>query len=526
VTARREFLKQTAMAAAVQPVAAAAQSVAAAAQSVVAAPQTNAVVIDPQPLFPISPYLYMQFMEPLGTTDSSVEAAWDYGADDWRKDFVDVVRDLAPNVIRFGGLFSRYYRWREGVGPPAKRPWMRNYVWGGKETNRVGTHEFVDFCRRVGAEPLYCVNFLSDGEKRYAGMPEGNRSGDAREAADWVSYANDPDHRERRNNGHAEALNIKLWQLGNETSYGNATFTKDESIAHTLEFARAMKARDRSIQLIGWGDRGRGSGLWAPDLLAKAGEHLDYVAIHMMGQSPKRPDTVLKGLRYQQEPEQAWQELLELSEVVEKRVAELEQAIAGHDSRIGIAITEGHLSLSPNNANPILSEWLTAAYHARSFNIYQRHGARVRIATAADFQGNRWTNTAVILPTPRGASYLMPVGSIARLFRKHNGNQGVAVKSAPPGLDIAASRAAGKVYLHVANLEYRQAVEAAFAVQGMAVTGGRVMEIAPENLRQYVNQDQPDVFRPRESALPSGPQPKWRFPAGAVAAVELDVADA
>jgi hypothetical protein len=508
--ARREFLKQTGIAAAAQPV--------------VRGAGADTVAIDPQPLFEISPHLYMQFMEPLGTTDSSVEAAWNYDADDWRKDFVDVVRDLAPDVIRFGGLFSRYYQWREGVGPVAKRPWMRNYAWGGKETNRVGAHEFVDFCRRVDAEPLYCVNFLSDGEQRYRSTPEGNRTGDAREAADWVSYANDPDNRERRNNGAAQPLNIKLWQIGNETSYGNATFNRDESIAHTIEFARAMKERDRSIRLIGWGDRGRGSGLWAPELLRRAGEHLDYVAIHMMGQSPKRPDTVLKGLRYQQEPERAWQELLELSDVVEKRVSELEESIAGQDARIGIAITEGHLSLSPHNANPILCEWLSAAYHARSFNIYQRHGARVRIAIAADFQGNRWTVTAVMLPTPGGNSYPMPVGSIARLFRKHNGNQGVTVTSTPAGLDIAASRGPGKVYLHVANLEYRRAVEAAFAVQGMVVTGGRVIEIAPENLRQYVNQDQPDVFQPRESALPPGPQPKWRFPAGAVAAVELDVA--
>ena len=50
-------------------------------------------------------------------------------------------------------------------------------------------------------------------------------------------------------------------------------------------------------------------------------------------------------------------------------------------------------------------------------NIYQRHGARVKIATAADFNGTRWTNTAVMLPTPRGQSYLMPAGSIARLFK-------------------------------------------------------------------------------------------------------------
>lgn len=70
----------------------------------------STVVIDPKPLFEISPTLYMQFMEPLGTTDSSVEAAWDYDTDDWGNDFVDAVKDLAPGAMRFGGIFSRYYR--------------------------------------------------------------------------------------------------------------------------------------------------------------------------------------------------------------------------------------------------------------------------------------------------------------------------------------------------------------------------------------------------------------------------------
>ena len=408
-----------------------------------AAAQTGAsVVVDPRPRFEISPWLYMQFMEPLGATDSSVEAAWDYDRDDWRTDFVDRVRELGPGSMRFGGLFSRHYKWREGVGPAQKRPWMRNYFWGGKETNRVGTHEFVDFCRRVGAEPFYCVNFGGDGEKRFRTTAEGDRTGDSREAAEWVSYANDPDNKERKQNGAAAPLNLKLWQLGNETSYGNRTFTKDEAIAATIEFARAMRQRDPSIQLIGWGDHGPGGELWAPDLLKRAGEHIDMVAIHMMGQSPKRPDTVLKGLRYQKEPERAWQELLEMAARIETRVSELEGAIAGQSPKAGIAITEGHLSLSPHNANPILYEWLTAAYHARSLNIYQRHGARVKIATAADFQGNRWTVNAVMLQTPRGVSYLMPVGSIARLFKKYNGTQGVDVTAAPSSLDIAASRTA------------------------------------------------------------------------------------
>jgi hypothetical protein len=220
---------------------------------------------------------------------------------------------------------------------------------------------------------------------------------------------------------------------------------------------------------------------------------------------------VLKGLEYQKDPRRAWEELIELSDAVERRVVEIEQA-----TKMPIAITEGHLSLSPHNTNPILYEWLSAVYHARSMNIYQRHGARIRIATAADFQGNRWTNTAVMVPTPRGKSYLMPCGEIARLFKRHNGTHGIEVKSAPPGLDVAASVSNSKLYLHVLNTEFSRAIDAALP----GTKGGRVFEIAPENLRAYVNQDQPETFRPKEHVLSGS---TWRFPAGSVSAVELDL---
>lgn len=233
----------------------------------------------------------------------------------------------------------------------------------------------------------------------------------------------------------------------------------------------------------------------------RAGDFIDLLAIHMMGQSPKRPDTVLNGLRYEQDPARAWEELLELSDAVERRVEEVERA-----TRISIAITEGHLSLNPHNLNPILNEWLSAVYHARSMNIYQRHGARIRIATASDFVGNRRTATAVMTPTPYGRSFLTPAGSIARLFQKHNGAHGVAVESAPAGLDIAASRSGDELFLHVVNVHYNRAVEARFP----GSKAGRVIEIAPENLRTYVNQDQPDVFRLRETGLQAA---SWRFPA-------------
>lgn len=484
------------------------------------------VVIDPRPLFDISPYLYMQFMEPLGVTDGSVEAAWDYDSDNWRKDLVDVLKDLCPDVVRFGGLFSRYYRWREGVGPVQARPGMRNYVWGGKERNRAGTHEFVGLCRRVSAEPLICVNFLSDGRRQYWKTRDGaNRSGDAQEAADWVSYANDPDNRERRSHAVQSPYNIRLWQLGNETSYDEDGFSKDEAITHTLEFAKAVKQRDRSIQLIGWGDRGGGekAHLWARDLLQRAGQYLAYVSIHMTGQRPTRGNTVLDDSSYQQEPERAWEELLEISNRVEAKVKELEDVISSERSSAGIAITEGQLSLRPHNANPILREWLCGVFHARVMNVYQRHGARVKIATAADFFGTRWTTNAVMVQVPRGVSYLMPVGCVMRLFKRHNGKQGITVQSCPSDLDIAASCSGPHVFLHVANLNFRKPVEVGFVVEGMSIAGGKVFQIAPESPREYVNEDRPDIFAPKEEVLTPEPAANWRFPPASVSAVELEL---
>ena len=106
----------------------------------------------------ISPYLYMQFMEPLGVCDTSVDAAWDFVEERWHEPLIEKVRELAPTMVRFGGCFASYYHWKEAVGRYCDRVPMINYCWGGIHANHVGTHEVIDFCRRVDAEQkLHCV---------------------------------------------------------------------------------------------------------------------------------------------------------------------------------------------------------------------------------------------------------------------------------------------------------------------------------------------------------------------------------
>ena len=70
---------------------------------------------------------------------------------------------------------------------------------------------------------------------------------------------------------------MRLWQIGNETSYDRNGFDCETAAKRTVEFARAMRKEDPAIQLIGWGDSG-----WAKRMLEIAGEHLQYLAFHHM----------------------------------------------------------------------------------------------------------------------------------------------------------------------------------------------------------------------------------------------------
>jgi len=469
--------------------------------------------IDPTPRFDITPTLFMQFLEPLGTTDPAIEAAWDYKRDDWREDVVKCVAELSPGMIRWGGNFTRYYKWKEGIGPVKNRKWMYNYHWGGKETNRVGTHEFIDFCRRVGAEPLIGVNFMSDGFEYFKNTSHGqDRYGTLEEAAEWVSYCNDPGNRERKRNGEPNPFSVKYWQIGNETSYGGKdSFNLDEAIIHTREFAKAMKVRDPSIKLIGWGDvpdisnlKGKESEedneYWASKMIQENGDLLDMIAVHMMGVYPKKTRS-LTGFEYFKYPEEAWNEFLELAKIAEYRLSKMKGILQDIGCKTKVACTEGHLSLSPHNTNTILQSWLSAAYHARTMNTYLRHADRVSICTGADFFGTRWTVNAVKLPVPRGDSYLLPIGTIMKLYKKHSGNKGVLVTESPVDMDVAATRKDDKLFLHILNTQYSNPVKFKLEVDGYTVSSATVYEIAPSDKLAYVDDTRHDTFTPVEKQI-------------------------
>ena len=76
-----------------------------------------------------------------------------------RKTLVEHVRRLGPVVVRWpGGCFADRYHWRDGIGPPAKRPRRFGRWREDTESNQFGTHEFLQFCRLCGVEPYLAAN--------------------------------------------------------------------------------------------------------------------------------------------------------------------------------------------------------------------------------------------------------------------------------------------------------------------------------------------------------------------------------
>jgi alpha-N-arabinofuranosidase len=473
--------------------------------------ERNTIHINPQPTFELSPYLYMQFMEPLGATDGSVTAAWDFQRDIWREDVVQATVALGPTMMRWGGCFSSYYRWKEGVGPRDHRVPILNLLWGGVESNQVGTGEFVDFCRKVNAQPLLSVNFESDGRQKWAHPQKGGtRSAGPDEAAAWVDYCNNPGSALRLAHGISEPYNVLYWQIGNETSYDPHGYNCETAALHTLAFAEAMHHVDPRIKLIGWGE-----GDWVKPILEIAGDHLSYLAFHnMFNAGSQDPDSPLRGIEYRKNPAKTWVHLMNAFKGPAEKIQMMREKIAEYD--IPLAITECHFTLPGRNRCEVLSSWAAGVANARILNLHERNGDIIKIATLADFCGTRWQVNAIMIPVPRGTSFMMPVARVMSLYRHHSGENAVTVYTSPPDLDVTASRTGDTLYLHIVNTNRTHAIPIAIQVEGMILQGGKVYEIAADPEFEVMH-DNAGVLAPVEKPVPASG--KLTLPAASVSAV-------
>lgn len=176
------------------------------------AQKASVTVYADKPSCKINREIYGQFAEHLGSCiygglwvgkNSHLE-----NTDGYRTDVLNALKDLRVPVLRWpGGCFADEYHWMDGIGPVDKRPKMQNNNWGGTiEDNSFGTHEFLNLCEMLGAEPYISGNV---------------GSGSVEEMAKWVEYmtsdGDTPMANLRRQNGREKSWNVRFLGVGNES---------------------------------------------------------------------------------------------------------------------------------------------------------------------------------------------------------------------------------------------------------------------------------------------------------------------
>jgi alpha-L-arabinofuranosidase len=169
----------------------------------------------------------------------------------FRRDVLGLLRELRMGVLRWpGGNFVSNYHWADGIGPKDSRPRRPELAWGGEESNRFGTDEYLQYCAELGTEPYICLNM---------------GTGSLEEALAWVEYCNGSGNTawaaRRRDNGRDAPYRVRYWGLGNEM-YGDwqvGALSAEEYVQTAARWARAIKMLDPEAILVscgmnGWND--------------------------------------------------------------------------------------------------------------------------------------------------------------------------------------------------------------------------------------------------------------------------------
>lgn len=233
----------------------------------------------------IDPKLYGNFVEHLGRcVEGGVfqEGSPLSDPSGYRKDVFEAAKNLNIGLLRWpGGNFSSNYHWKDGIGPRDQRPRRLEMAWGTVESNRFGTHEFLEYAEKLGSEPYVCANL-------------GTGSWD--EAQQWVEYCNSAEDtamtRLRKQNGRAQPWKVTYWGLGNEMDgpWQMGHRSAEDYGKFALEAAKLMKWTDPNVKLIAAGSSNFGPGSdwtgWNRTVLEYLKRHADYLSLHLYVGNP------------------------------------------------------------------------------------------------------------------------------------------------------------------------------------------------------------------------------------------------
>jgi alpha-N-arabinofuranosidase len=402
----------------------------------------------------IEPTIYGQFAEHLG--HGIYDGLW-VGPESpipntrgWRNDVVDALRHVGVPVLRWpGGCFADDYDWRDGIGDPAARPQRLNKVWGGViETNRVGTHEFMDLVDQLGAQAYIAGNM-------------GSMS--PRDMSQWLEYMTSDSRSslamERRRNGRDKPWTVKYFGVGNE-SWGCGGQMRPEYEADV--YRRYASFLQAPVVRVASGD-GEGNAHLTEVMMERAGNMLDALSLHYYTVpgpwEHKGTATAFDADR--------WAQTLRAAMGIEERIATTSRIMDRTDpgKRVALFVDEWGMWHDPEpGTNPAFlyqqNTLRDALVAALSFDAFHRHTDRVKMTNIA--QMVNVLQAMVLTDGPR--MLLTPTYHVFDMYRPFRGAMPLkADLQAPrwrqgevelPAVDATVARGAdGALHLGLVNLD-------------------------------------------------------------------------
>jgi alpha-N-arabinofuranosidase len=442
----------------------------------------------------------------------------------YRQAAVDYLKELGVPVLRWpGGCFADDYHWRDGIGPADRRPKGVNTNWGGYvEDNSFGTHEFLGFCKLIGAEPYLAANV---------------GSGSPREMRDWMEYCNFPSgstlSNERAANGSPEPFRVRYWGVGNELWGCGGNYKAEAAAAEFRHFATfARQFGNVQPYLVACGPNGNNA-QWTKgfmDTLVGNRQPNGY-SMHYYSNGNLPP------LQYT--PDAMYTQLNSFPRV-EQAIIDQSALLDGYDPnhRIGLFLDEWGVwdkmtsDDEKNNGRLWQQGSIRSAVAAGlGLNIFNRQADKLYMCNIA--QMVNVLQAVLLTDGPEGKRCVRTTTYHAfMMFKPHRLKTSLKVETdgppapaAPPDLSVSASRLGPEMAITFVNPRHDVDMQADCTLRGVTARQGRAQILHDSDINAYNSFDAPNriIVNPYQAGVEAG-RVSVGIPAMSIVTVILDVA--
>ncbi|MGB3776390.1 MAG: alpha-L-arabinofuranosidase C-terminal domain-containing protein [Leeuwenhoekiella sp.] len=417
-----------------------------------------------------------------------------------RNDIISALKELKiPNLRWPGGCFADTYHWKDGVGPQSERPTIVNTWWGNvTEDNSFGTHNFLNLCEELGAEPYLSGNV---------------GSGTVQELSDWIQYTNfkgrSPMSDWRKENGKEEPWGVKFWGIGNEAWGCGGNMTAEYYANEYRKYATFMSGAglEGGLYKIASG-ASDGDYHWTEVLMRDIPHNLlQGVALHhysVIDWNAKGSSVDFSEKQYFEIMKQSW--LME--ELVTKHTEVMDKY--DPEKKVDLIVDEwgGWYDVMPDTNPGFLYQQNTmrdAMIAGMNLNIFNNHAERVKMANLAQVVN---VLQAVIL-TEGEKMILTPTYHVMKMYNVHQDAELIPLNLDTPDYEFngeklpavsasASKDSTGTVHMSMINIDSKKENKVTISLQDLNIKDVSAQILTSKTLQDHNTFENPDKIKPAD----------------------------